>query len=200
MITILKSGFWKIMQRFYKDKNAKLHLREIARQTKLHEPSVTRFLQSLEKEQILKSEKEGNLKRYSLKRTTRAYFVLELFDIERFEKLPAIRKNAIQTFLNKLPEKPVFAVLFGSTAKGTYKEDSDIDILLITNNQISAKEAEKEADSLTAIKISTFQIKYNDFLIELKMKEDKVVQSALQSGYPLINHIQYYEVLYNERI
>ena len=53
MITLLKSGFWKIMQLFYKDKTARLHLREIARLTKLHEPSVTRFLNSLEKDQIL---------------------------------------------------------------------------------------------------------------------------------------------------
>jgi len=126
--------------------------------------------------------------------------ILEIFDIERFEKLPGIRKRAIQEYLNKLPEKPVFAVLFGSTAKGTYTESSDIDILLVTNNAVSARDAEKEADVLTAIKISTFQMKYAEFLIELKMKEDQVVQSALQSGYPLINHIQYYGVLYNERI
>jgi len=200
MITILKSGYWKIMQLFYKVKSAKLHLREIARQTKLHEPSVTRFLNALEKEQILKSEKDANLKKYSLKQSKMGYLVFESFDIERFEKLPSIRKNAIKTFLDKLSEKPVFAILFGSTAKGTYKEDSDIDILIITNKKISTKEAEKETDALTAIRISTFQITYKDFLIELKMKEDKVVQSAVQSGYPLLNHIQYYEALYNERI
>ena len=94
----------------------------------------------------------------------------------------------------------MFAVLFGSTAKGTYKEDSDIDILIITNKKISPEKAEKETDALTAMKISTFQIKYKNFLTELKMKEDKVVQSAINSGYPLINHIQYYEVLYNEKI
>ena len=200
MITILKSGYGKIMQLFYKDRSAKLHLREIARQTKLHEPSVTRFLHALEKEQILKSEKDGNLKKYSIKQSKRTYLIFTSFDIERFEKLPSIRKNAIKTYLNHLPEKPIFAVLFGSTAKETYKEDSDIDILIITNNEISAKEAEKEVDALTAMKVSTFQIGYKDFLIDLKMKEDKVVQSAIQSGYPLLNHIQYYEVLYHEEI
>ena len=200
MITILKSGYEKIMQLFYKDKTVKLHLREIARQTKLHEPSVSRFLSSLEKDQILKSEKDGNLKKYSVKKGLRAYFIFEAFDLERFEKLPSIRRNAIKTYLDNLPEKPVFAVLFGSTAKGTYKQDSDIDILIITNRKISAGKAEKEADALTAMKISTFQMTYKDLLIELKMKEDKVVQSAINSGYPLIDHIQYYEVLYNERI
>lgn len=200
MLTILRPGYGKIMQLFYKDKAAKLHLREIARQTELFEPSTYRFLNSLEKDQILKSEKDGNLKKYSIKRAIRAYFLFEAFDLERFEKLPSIRRNAIKTYLDNLPEKPVFAVLFGSTAKGTYKEDSDIDILLVTNNKINAEQAEKETNALTAMKTSTFQIAYKDFLTDLKMKEDKVVQSAINSGYPLINHLQYYEVLYNERV
>ena len=66
MITILKTGYSKILELFYKDKTAKLHLREIARRAKLHGPSVTRFLNALEKEHVLKSEKDGNLKKYSL--------------------------------------------------------------------------------------------------------------------------------------
>jgi len=188
------------MQLFYKDKTAKLHLREIARQTQLFEPSVSRFLNSLEKDRILKSKKDGNLKKYSIKKTIRTYFLFEAFDLERFEKLPSIRRNAIKIYLENLPDKPIFAILFGSTAKGTYQEDSDIDILLVTNDKISAEKAEKETNALTAMKTSTFQITYKDFLIDKKMKEDKVVQSAINSGYPLINHIQYYEVLHNERI
>ena len=90
--------------------------------------------------------------------------------------------------------------MFGSTAKETYKEDSDIDILIVTNRKIQIQEAEKEADALTGIGISTFQITYHGFLQELKLKEDKVVQSALNTGYPVINHISYYEALYNERL
>lgn len=197
MITILKQGYWKIMQIFYKEKGTKVHLREIARRTNLHEPSASRFLKMLEKDRILKPEKDGNLKKYAVRQSSTTYLIFEAFDLERFEKLPTIRKNAIKAYLNKLPEKPVFAILFGSTAKGNYKEDSDIDILIVTNNKISAKEAEKEADAITAVRISTFQISYKSFIADIKMKEDKVVQSAIQSGYPLINHIQFYEVLNN---
>lgn len=200
MITILKSGYGRIMQLFYRDKTQKLHLREIARQSNLHGPSVTRFLDSLEKVRILMSEKEGNLKKYSITRSKRAYLIFESFDIEKFEKLPNIRKKAIKIYLDNLFEKPVFVILFGSTSKETYKEDSDIDLLIITNNKMSVLQAQKEVDALTAMKISTFQITYKEFLTELKMKEDKVVQSAIQSGYPLINHIQYYEALYDERV
>jgi len=200
MITILKSGYWKIMEIFYKNKTIKLHLRELARKTKLHEPSTTKFLNNLEKEQILKSEKEGNLKKYSIKKNKETFLLFTLFDIKRFNKLPETRKKAIEYFLNKLPEKPVYAVLFGSTAKENFTKNSDIDILLITNKKIPTKEAEKEADALTAIKISTFQTEYKDFIKELRLRNDKVVQSAINSGYPLINNIQYYEDLSDERI
>lgn len=200
MLTILRPGYAKIMQIFYRDKAARLHLREIARQTGLFEPSAYRFLNSLEKNRILKSERDGNLKKYSIRKTTRAYFIFEAFDLDKLEKLPSIRRNAIKAYLDNLPEKPVLAVLFGSTAKGTHQEGSDIDILLVTNNKTNAGQAEKEANALTAMKISTFQITYKDFLTDLKMKEDKVVQSAINSGYPLMNHIQYYEAICNERI
>jgi len=193
MLTLLRTGYSKIMQLFYNDKTIKLHLREIARQTKLFEPSTYRFLNSLEKDNILKSEKDGNLKKYSIKNEIRTYFLFEAFDLAKFEKLPSIRKNAIKIYFDNLPEKPVFSILFGSTAKETYKKESDIDILIVTNNKISTKKAQKEVDALTAMKISTFQITHKDFLIDLKMKDDKVVQSAINSGYPLINHIQYYE-------
>ena len=57
-------------------------------------------------------------------------------------------------------------MLFGSTAKETYKEDSDIDILLVGNKKIQTKEAEKEVDALTAIRISTFQMTYKEFITE----------------------------------
>lgn len=197
MITILKTGYWKIMELFYKDKAARLHLREIARKTKMHGPGVTRVLNSLERGGILKSEKDGNLKKYSIKQNKETYLIFTHFDIGQLNSLPSIRRNAISYYLEALPEKPVIAFLFGSTAKGTYNEDSDIDILLITNNKIDAKGAEKHAESLTGIRTGTFQITISDFARELKLKEDHVIQAAITSGYPITNHISFYEAVYN---
>jgi predicted nucleotidyltransferase len=200
MLTLLRPGYAKIMRLFYRDKRVKLHLREIARQTQLFEPSASRFLNSLEQDCLLHSEKDGNLKKYSVKKGIRAYFVFEAFDLERFENLPNIRRNAIKTFVNNLPEQPVFVVLFGSTAKETFTKESDIDVLLVTNKRINTSYAQEEVNALTAMKLSSFQIRYKDFVRELKLKDDKVVQSALNTGYPLINHIYYYETINDEHI
>ena len=194
MLNTINKGYKEILNIFYTEKT-KFHLREIAKITKLNENSVYRFLNKLEKEKILKSKKQGNLKQFLLRKNKQVYAILTLFDIEKYEKLPHIRKTAISYYLKSLPKQPVFAILFGSTAKETYKDDSDIDILLITNEKINTKQAENEADAQSALKVSSFQMTYKHFLKELKLNEDPVVQSAVKTGYPLLNHIKYYEVL-----
>ena len=162
--------------------------------------SISRYLNELEKKKVLKSEKEGNLKQYSLLQNQQVYAVLTMFDVEKTQKLPLLRKNSINTYIKALPLPPIFAVVFGSTAKETYNEESDIDILIVTHAKIDTSKAEKEADAINAMKISTFQITFEEFKKELKLKEDKVIQSALETGYPVLNHIYYYEILQNERI
>lgn len=192
MTTLLRQGYEKILRIFYADRNARIHLREIARRAGLNENSASRFLKGLEKERILTPEKDGNLKKYSINKESKTYSILTLFDIEKYNKLPSIRRNAINTFMQELKEKPVINLLFGSTAKETYKESSDIDLLLITNNKISTNKAEEATEAQTGIKINTLQINYNEFIREVKIKEDKVIQSAINTGYPLTNHVLYY--------
>lgn len=196
MMSLIKPGQWKILQLFYTDKNTKMHLREIARKASLHEPSTTSFLKGLEKDGILKSERDGNQKKYSLKFNYKTYVTFELFDLKRLYTLPSIRRNAIQYFIDQLKEKPVIAFVFGSTAKGTFNNNSDIDLLILTNAKTDTKEAEKHAEALTGMRISVFQMTLEAFSKEIKLKEDPVIQSAVASGYPVLNNRYYYEVLY----
>ncbi|MBN1385851.1 nucleotidyltransferase domain-containing protein [Candidatus Woesearchaeota archaeon] len=193
-------GTSKIMYLFYRNTDKSFHLREIARRTGLNENSASRFLNQLEKEGFLTSRKDANLKKYSSKKNLKTFALFTLFDVERLSMLPSIRKNAIACFLDKLTEKPVIAFLFGSTAKGTYTEDSDIDLLLITNKKMDTGNAERYAESQTAIRINVFQMTFLDFKTELRMKQDYVVQSALNTGYPITNHVFFYEVYYNEAV
>lgn len=185
------------MELFYTNKSARLHLREIARKAKLHEPSTTKFLNALEKDNILKSEKDGNQKKYSIRPNYKTYALFQLFDLEKLNSLPNIRKNAIKYFLDALKEKPIIAFAFGSTAKGIFKADSDIDLLIITNSKINTSEAEKNAESLTGIRMSVFQMGLAAFRKEIKIKDDPVIQAAISSGYPVLNNMYYYEALYN---
>jgi predicted nucleotidyltransferase len=200
MLNIINKGYKKILELFYFSKFETIHLREIVKKTSMNENSVYRFLNKLEKKDILKSNKKGNMRLFSIRKNDNAYLTFAFFDNERYNKLPNIRKIAIQKYIQALPNIPVFIILFGSTAKNNFNKDSDVDLLIVTNEKINTEKAEHLADSQSAIKISTFQINYKNFLRELKVKEDKVLQSAIKTGFPLINHMLYYEVLFDEKL
>ncbi len=198
MTTIFKPGIKKILHLFYEEKKP-IHVRELSRKTKLEGQSIIRYIKILEKNSLLQSKKQGNQKILNIKQNQEIFSIFALFDTQKFEKLPRIKQQAIKTFINNLKKQPVFIILFGSTAKESYNKTSDIDLLIVSNEKINTKNAEQEANALHAEKISTFQIKYEDFKTELKLKQDKVIQSALETGYPIWNRETYYETLKNER-
>jgi len=197
MITIAKTGHGKILKLFYEDKKARFHLREIARKTKLYANSAARFLNQLEKEGLLTSQKDGNLKKYKIKKNEKLSNIFNSFDIERLNKLPLARKRAIDYFIEKLQERPIIVLLFGSTAKENFRKKSDIDLFLIVNKKIDITKAKDYVDAQVGIKINCFQIIYDEFLKEIKLKEDKVIQSALNTGYPIFNQAVFYKAYLN---
>ena len=197
MKTIIKSGMWKILKLFYENKNKKLHLREISRQIKLNESSVYLHLNSLVKDKIMNFEMEGNLKKFSINKNHISQ-IFPMYDDLKLENLPLLRKNAIKEYIRKNQKKPIFLVVFGSTAKENYKDDSDIDILEVYSAKTDNKDIIKDIEKLTNMKIHNFQMNEKEFNKELKYKEEPVIQAALETGFPVFNQKYYYEIIYNE--
>ncbi len=195
--TIIHGQYWDILQLFYRNHNFPLHLRDISRKINLKESATSRHLQALEKKNILKSYKEANLKKYCIKKQVIPE-IFTLFDNDKLGALPLLRKNAIKEYLKALISKPLLMIVFGSTAKGNYKDDSDIDIIEIFTTKTNTKDAKKHAEALTGMSIQTFQITEADFYKELKMKEDMVIQSGINTGFSVFNNKYFYELIYNE--
>lgn len=194
MNKLIKPGTWKILHIFYLNRNKPLHLREIARQAKINESTATSHLNALVMQNILSAKKEANLKIFSLKANA-IPDIFPMFDEKRLDELPILRKNVIKQYIEAMDEKPVFAVVFGSTAKGTYTDDSDVDILEIFNRKKDTEDARDFAESQTGINIQAFQMTEKQFAKELAEKKDKVVQSAIITGFPVFNQRYYYEAV-----
>ncbi len=197
MKTILKPTVYKIIKLFYNHKNTPLHLRDISRKTGLNESSVFRQLHLLVKDNVLKTYPEANLKKFKINPLILP-IIFPLFDEEKVKNLPLLRKNALKYYLEQLPEKPVIAFVFGSTAKGTFRDDSDLDLLIVTNSKKKDIEAKKYVSALTTMRIQSFTLTEKIFKQELLTKQDKVIQSALETGFPIFNEKYFYEVIYHE--
>ena len=197
MKSILKPQVWKILKLFYENKNFPLHLRDISRKVNMNESSISRHLNSLVKSGVLKTERDANLKKFYVN-MSKIPEIFPLFDSEKLESLPLLRRDAIKLYIQRLEKKPLLIIVFGSTSKGTFRKDSDIDILSIFPEKFNDEKAVSYVNSQTGIKIQTFKIKEEKFIEELKLKRDKVIQSALETGFPVFNSKYFYEVKYNE--
>jgi predicted nucleotidyltransferase len=197
-ITTLTPNRWAILKLLRYSYGKRLHLREIARLLKLDPKATKRHLDWLHKNSWLRSIEVGNLVQYELK-TSILPLINPVMDSEQFQTLKFAKQQAIKYYLAKLKAKPVIALLFGSTASGSDTDKSDIDIMLITERKINDEDAKQYVRHQTSEEIQSFQVTFSEFLRELNMKEDKVLLSAINTGYPIFNEKYYYEVLNEQK-
>ena len=130
----------RIINLFRSDYLAQFHVREMAKLTKKSHVTLLPHLKALEKDKILNHKTIGKNKVYSLNFEniiTKNYLTLsETVETTTFlEQIFLIKKITKEIFNLSLSGT---IILFGSYAKKTFKEDSDIDLFYL--GQITDKE------------------------------------------------------------
>ena len=170
----------KILGLYASDYKMSLHLREIARETKVDVKAVQLQLKKLEKINILSGTLKGRNKEYCLNlgnSITKYYMILaeafasiiylgKYFEIK---KLVAEMGNRIGDVL----------ILFGSFAKGEMTEESDVDLFVIAEKNIDMN-AVREAGSLIDREISVKSANKKQFLKGL-MDGDPLIMEVVSS-------------------
>jgi predicted nucleotidyltransferase len=114
----------RLLLLFLFNQNKEFHLRELAGLIKVTPIYVSKELNNLKQLGIVNASKKGNLSIFSV--NTNCVFLNEL-------KLIFMKTDFIGNLLKeKLEEKAEYAFIFGSFAKGTESENSDIDLFLIS--------------------------------------------------------------------
>ncbi|MCX6741822.1 MAG: nucleotidyltransferase domain-containing protein [Candidatus Pacearchaeota archaeon] len=196
MNNLFGKGREKILECFYRNKTKEIYFNEILRETKLTPNTTLKHLRVLEENGIIASNKKFSNTFYRLsKKNPQTFSLLSYFDCKRLNELPPIRKRAILDFLEKIQVKPLIAVVFGSTAKGSFTKESDIDLLLIYNKkEKKSEELAKEIEATTATKIQTFIIDFDYFNEEILKQKDAVVTHAIKTGFVLTGSYLFYNL------
>jgi predicted nucleotidyltransferase len=103
----------------------KFHGREIARQMKERTSSVQRVLKILEAEGVLIPERKGRMIFYTLDESNPL--------VRPFKVLAVVA--ALEPLIRKLRGITDLVVVYGSSSRGTYLTDSDVDLFIITNHE-----------------------------------------------------------------
>lgn len=114
-----------VLSLFLANPKGKFYVREVSRKTGQNLNAVHRELERLERVRILRSEKEANLKYYSINRTSPAYKELRSIFLKT-EGVGKLLKEKIQS-LGKIDT----AFIYGSFARRKEKLGSDIDVLIV---------------------------------------------------------------------
>ena len=197
--SILGKGKEKILECFYRNRRRELYFSEILRETRLTQNTTLRHLKAMhELGLIISYKKIGNTFYKINPKNPLIYAIFSYFDYERLNELPSERKRAINEFLDKTVIKPLIALVFGSTAKGTFAGGSDIDILLIYNQkELEDKKLKKEIEAITGVKIQTFIIDLENFKEQVMSEEDSVITHAIKTGFPITGNDKFYKEILN---
>jgi len=168
-------------------------IREISKIRNINYKSAYEAIKKLEEEGSVIVRKVGNTKLcQSAKVATETTIIAEMQRRNFFISKPTFK--IIYEDLAKINESFI-ALLFGSYVKGTQTKNSDIDLLIISNN------AEKIAQKINWIpkNIHTIPINFEEFLVMLRSKEFNVVNEAVKNNIIFLGIEEYYRFLKNAR-
>jgi len=114
--------------------------------------------------------------------------LLELIDSMRLQNLPFNRRKAIIEVVDSL--KPEIGVVFGSTAKGGFGKNSDIDLLIVFEENVkNVNETIKKISSKYGVEINVNIISMEEF----KSKRSEI-KHIMKTGFPVRGKREFYEV------
>ena len=193
--SLFNKGKEKVIECFFNNKDKEIYFSEILRETNLTPNTTLKHLQSLKENDIIKINKSRAHTFYKINQLNPyVYSLFSYFDYKKLNNLSSQRKRAILEYIDKLPIKPLIVIVFGSTARGTYKNASDIDILLIYNKKEKKHEKlRNDIESITGFNIHPFIINYIYFKEQILTGKDKVVTHAIKTGFVITGHYYFYK-------
>lgn len=142
---------WAVLE-FFLSGSRRIHANGLARLLKISVSTAQTYLSNYEKQGILEKQRTANLVLYSLRETPLALELKKAFFLS--EILPFAEQFREQNpFLTTL-------ALFGSHAKGTFDEKSDIDLIAISQEKKIRLDSLKRAEGKTGkeTKIQLFSL------------------------------------------
>jgi len=171
--------------RLFSSRQGQFTIREIARRIDLTVPNVSRALKELEEQAIVISQQAGRSILYSLNQN---HYLVSTAILPMFKKESEAMKNLTELLKRSFDHKIVSSILFGSLARKEEKGASDIDMLFIVDNGVSAKKIEQgileknpEIIHLFGNPISPLVMTVSEFISKFK-KKDRLLGEILKEG------------------
>src|SRR3989344_3511967 len=128
---MIHNKYFLILKYYLGNYKKELHGRGLIGKVHLSQKAIALTLEELEKKGLLKSRKQGNMRYYRLNlENTEIKDIINI--VELLQKIQFFTRHRTLAHVFRQDERIVG--IFGSYAKGTHKEDSDVDIFIVGRN------------------------------------------------------------------
>ena len=186
----------KILMLLLSNKPEEFTIRAISKSISVDYKTVYIVVKELITDGILNAKKVGQTVLCSIDRKA---FNPDIFRAESLRKERLLRKKDFSIMCDYLDDvkKPFFTLLlFGSYASGNAKKGSDIDLMIITDDEKVKREV-KDKISLTPLNIHLVDFNSGEFISMLKTTEFNVGKEASDNNILLFGIEDYYRILQN---
>lgn len=183
-----------ILKFLLSNKDKEYTIRAIAKNTNIDYKTAYLSIKELIEDEVIQAKKSGQTVSCSInqKRVNADVFKAELTRKEELLK----NKNfyVLCSYLEDIKEPFFILLLFGSYAKNHQHKKSDVDLMLITDNE-KIKEEIKDKISLTPLDIHLVSFTSQEFISMLKTTEFNVGKEAFNNNVILAGIEDYYRII-----
>ncbi|MGI0047058.1 MAG: nucleotidyltransferase domain-containing protein [Nitrosotalea sp.] len=145
--------YMKVLNLFLSDPMQEYHEREVARKARVSSGSANKLLRLMASSKMLKSQRRGRMVLYRLD--------LDSPTAKQFKILANV--NSLEGLLSKLKAISKRVVLFGSCSQGTDVKESDIDMMILTDESVTARKEITRFNSRAKRRIASIIVDANEF-------------------------------------
>lgn len=187
----------RILKSLLSNKGKEFTIRAISKNISIDYKTVHIIVKQLIKSNVVNAKKAGQTILCSINQKE---FNADVFRVEFIRKEEILSNKDIHALYKRIVDdvkEPFFILLlFGSYVAGKPRKGSDIDLMLITNNE-SIKKKVKHIVSLLPLKTHLIDFSSEEFLSMLKTTEFNVGKEAVNNNIILFGIENYYRLIQN---
>lgn len=188
----------EILKFLLSNKNTEFSIRSISENISLDYKTVYLIVNELIGSNVIIAKKAGQAILCSINQKAFNADVYRAELIRREELLMNKNISALLSYFKDIREPFFILLLFGSYAKGKQKKGSDIDLMLISDNEKIEKQV-KSIISLVPLKMHLVDFTPEEFLSMIKTTEFNVGKEVLNNNVILFGIEDYYRLIKNAR-
>ena len=180
----------KILRHLTKHKGWQFNITELAKDTQINKGILSRLINDLEKENIIKVHRKGKIKLFSINKEN--LFIKEVI-MPVFEKEDKFYYNTLDKLVKKIKKNVISIIAYGSVVSGKIKLTSDIDVLVIVNKK----------EKILEEKINKIQKEFleNDLLLRVDLISISELKKIYKTKEPFIKSlIKNHKILYGKSL